>query len=158
MLNAERTMGVPVTRLAHAGDKAGIWHLYQAAMKPHIESIWGWDQDWQSADFDKAFASSTSYVVELNGEFAGYFQLDLNPDDIYLRMLVLKPAFRSMGVGARLLADLRHMSVQSRRRLSLRVFRVNADARRFYEREGWTVESEEDAFWLMAHASCKGKE
>lgn len=151
-------MGVPVTRLAHAGDKAGIWHLYQAAMKPHIDAIWGWDQDWQCADFDQAFSSSASYVVEVDGEFAGYFQLDLNPDDIHLRMLVLKPGFRSMGLGARLLADLRHMSVQSRRRLSLRVFRVNPDARRFYEREGWTVESEDDAFWLMVHASYKGKE
>ncbi|KQV86219.1 hypothetical protein ASD15_29525 [Massilia sp. Root351] len=151
-------MGVPVTRLAHAGDKAGIWHLYQAAMKPHIESIWGWDQDWQSADFDQAFSSSASYVVEVDGEFAGYFQLDLNPDDIYLRMLVLAPVFRSKGLGARLLGELCHMSVQSRRRLSLRVFRVNGDAKRFYEREGWTVESEDDLFWMMTRAGCKGRE
>jgi len=151
-------MGVPVTRLAHAGDKAGIWHLYQAAMKPHIESIWGWDQDWQSADFDQAFSSCASYVVEVDGEFAGYFQLDLKPGDIYLRMLVLEPAFRSKGLGARLLADLRRMSVQSRRRLSLRVFRVNGEAKRFYEREGWTVESEDDLFWIMAHAGGKGWE
>lgn len=151
-------MGVPVTRLAHAGDKAGIWHLYQAAMKPHIESIWGWDQDWQSADFDQAFSSSASYVVEVGGEFAGYFQLDLKPGDIYLRMLVLAPAFRSKGLGARLLANLCHMSVQSRRRLSLRVCRVNGEAKRFYEREGWTVESEDDLFWMMTHAGCKGRE
>ena len=143
------------TRLAQPGDRDAIWTLYQAAMRPHIERIWGWDEQWQIADFDKAFSTAASYVVAVRGEFAGYFQLDLNAEDIYLRMLVLAPRFQCRGIGARLLADIVHMSVQSRRRLTLRVFRVNDAARRFYEREGWELESEDDHFLLMAHPSCK---
>lgn len=143
------------TRLAQPEDRDAIWALYQTAMRPHIEAIWGWDEQWQIADFDQAFSAAASYVVEVGGEFAGYFQLDLSAELIYLRMLVLQPGFQSQGMGARLLADVVHMSQQSRRRLSLRVFRVNGAARRFYEREGWTVESEDDAFFVMAHASCK---
>jgi GNAT superfamily N-acetyltransferase len=143
------------TRLALPGDRDAIWALYQTAMRPHIERIWGWDEQWQIAHFDMALSTTASYVVAADGKLAGYFQLDLNPEDIYLRMLVLTPGFQSRGIGARLLADIVHMSVQSRRGLSLRVFRVNAAARRFYEREGWTVQSEDDAFFVMAHASCK---
>jgi GNAT superfamily N-acetyltransferase len=143
------------TRLAQPEDRDAIWALYQTAMRSHIEAIWGWDEQWQIADFDQAFSAAASYVVEVGGEFAGYFQLDLSAEAIYLRLLVLKPGFQSQGLGARLLADIVHMSQQSRRRLSLRVFRVNGAARRFYEREGWTVESEDDAFFVMEHSACK---
>jgi ribosomal protein S18 acetylase RimI-like enzyme len=141
------------TRIAHAGDRAAIWMLYQSAMRQHIEAIWGWDEDWQVADFEKAFSTSATYVVETDSEFSGYVQLDINEDDSYLRMLILMPAVRSMGIGASLLAEIQRLNRQAGRKLRLRVFRVNDAAKRFYEREGWRVEAEDDAGFLMTHAS-----
>jgi len=37
------------TRPALASDKPLIWRLYEAALRPHIEIIWGWDAAWQTA-------------------------------------------------------------------------------------------------------------
>ena len=37
------------TRPALASDKLVIWRLYEAALRPHIEIIWGWDAAWQTA-------------------------------------------------------------------------------------------------------------
>jgi ribosomal protein S18 acetylase RimI-like enzyme len=141
-----------VTRIAHADDRVAIWTLYQSAMRLHIESIWGWDEDWQIADFENAFSTSATYVVETNSEFSGYIQLDINEDENYLRMIVLMPRVRSMRIGTGLLAEIHRLSQHAGRNLRLRVFRVNGAAKRFYEREGWRVEAEDDAFFLMTHA------
>ena len=139
------------TRIANADDKAPAWALYQSALKSHIESMWGWDEAWQIAYFEKAFSTSATYVVEAGSEFGGYIQLDINSRDIYLGMLVLAPNVRSRGIGAKLLAEINRIAHQAGRTMHLRVFRVNGAAKRFYEREGWRVKAEEDAFFLMTH-------
>jgi ribosomal protein S18 acetylase RimI-like enzyme len=139
------------TRTALADEKPAIWRLYESAMKHHIEAIWGWDAAWQIADFDKAFAASSTYVVEVDGRFAGYVQVDIGPVENYLRMIVLVSECRSTGIGARLLAEILHISRHGGRNLHLRVFRTNLAAKRFYEREGWSVAGDDGDFFLMRH-------
>ncbi|NHZ40643.1 GNAT family N-acetyltransferase [Massilia aquatica] len=139
------------TRLACTTDKDTIWTLYESALRAHIESIWGWDRVWQRDDFNKAFAASASYIVELDTQLCGYIQLDIDDTDVHLRMLVLTPTVRSMGIGAAVLQKILACTHQSGRPLHLRVFRVNGAAKRFYEREGWVVEAADDAFFTMTH-------
>jgi ribosomal protein S18 acetylase RimI-like enzyme len=64
-------------------------------------------------------------------------------------MLVLMPHVRSQGIGAKLVAEINRLSHQAGYRLGLRVFRTNGAAKRFYEREGWRVETEDDTFFVM---------
>jgi ribosomal protein S18 acetylase RimI-like enzyme len=139
------------TRSAHADDRAAIWTLYQSAMRPHIAAIWGWDDVWQIADFGKAFSDAATLVVETDSAFSGYIQLDINAAEIYLRMIVLAPHVRSLGIGAQLVAQINRISQQAGYAMQLRVFRVNVAAQRFYQREGWRVTAEDDVFFLMAH-------
>ena len=138
-----------LTRFALASDRPTIWHLYEEALRHHIEAIWGWDAAWQKDHFDQAFATSSTRVVEVDGRFAGYCQLDVGEPDDYLRMLVLRTDYRSLGVGAHLLSSMQADSRREGRGLYLRVFRTNTSARRFYEREGWTAVADEGNFLLM---------
>jgi GNAT superfamily N-acetyltransferase len=139
------------TRTALVDEKPAIWRLYESEMKHHIEAIWGWDAAWQITDFDKSFAASSTYIVEVDGRFSGYVQLDLGTVENYLRMFVLLPGCRSLGIGARLLAEILRVSRHDGRNLCLRVFRTNGAAKRFYEREGWFVAADQGDFLLMGH-------
>lgn len=139
------------TRLASTTDKDTMWTLYESALRAHIESIWGWDPVWQRDDFSKAYAASASYIVEVDTQVCGYLQLDIDDANVYLRMLVLTPTARSMGIGAAVLQNILQRTHRSGRPLYLHVFRVNAAAKRFYEREGWVVDTEDDAFFTMTH-------
>lgn len=141
------------TRAALAAEKLAIWRLYESALRHHIEEIWGWDAAWQTADFDKAFSTSSTYIVEVDGKFAGYVQLDLGAVENYLRMIILQPGFRSSGIGARLLAQIVRVGRQHGRDLRLRVFRTNAAAKRFYQREGWFVAADDGDFLQMKPAA-----
>ena len=82
-------------------------------MRPHIESIRGWDEAWQIIDFEKAFSTSTTYVVVANSEIHGYIQLDINDSEVYLRMIVLAPHIRYRGTGAKLVAEVNRLSQQA---------------------------------------------
>jgi ribosomal protein S18 acetylase RimI-like enzyme len=138
-----------ILRAALESDKAPIRLLYEAALRHHIEAIWGWDTAWQDEHFDKAYASLSTRVVEVDGRFAGYVQVGLGLEEDYLSMLILHPDARCQGLGARLLSAIRSGSQREGRGLYLRVFRTNAAARRFYEREGWAVVADEGDFLLM---------
>ena len=138
-----------VTRAALAGDKPQVWRLYEEALRHHIETIWGWDTAWQEEYFDKAFTRLSTRVVEVDGCFAGYVQVETGSEEDYLSMLILHPDARGHGLGARLLAAIRSDSRREGRGLYLRVFRTNAAARRFYEREGWAVVGDEGDFLVM---------
>lgn len=142
-----------VARPAVPEEMPVLWQLYEQAMKAYIETIWGWDRDWQAQDFAKAYTTSATYAIELDAILSGYFQVDPGEDRDYLRMLILKPEARSLGVGAKVLAEILNISRGSGRRLELRVFRINTAARRFYEREGWVVTGEDEAFLCLAHSS-----
>ncbi len=139
------------TRRACTTDQDTMWALYESALRVHIESIWGWNPVWQRDDFSKAYAAAASYIVALDSQDCGYVQLDINDTDVYLRMLILAPTVRSMGIGAALLQNILQCTHRSGRPLYLRVFRVNGAAKRFYERQGWVVGSEDDAFFTMTH-------
>jgi hypothetical protein len=64
------------TRIALPVDKPAIWRLYQSEMKHHIDAIWGWDTAWQLTHFDKAFSSLSTCIVEVDGTFSGYVQIE----------------------------------------------------------------------------------
>jgi ribosomal protein S18 acetylase RimI-like enzyme len=136
-------------RPALESDKAAIWRLYEDAFRHHIEVIWGWDTAWQEEYFDKAFARLATRVVEVDGCFAGYVQVDPGSEEDYLSMLILHPDARSRGLGARLLSAIQADSKRAGRGIYLRVFRTNAAALRFYEREGWTLVGNEGDFLVM---------
>ncbi|MDQ1921107.1 GNAT family N-acetyltransferase [Massilia pseudoviolaceinigra] len=139
------------TRLACTTEKDTIWTLYESALRAYIESLWGWDPVWQRDYFSKAYVASATYIVELDTKLCGFIQLDIDDTGVYLRMLVLTPTVRSMGIGASLLQEILRCTHRSGRPLHLRVFRVNSAAKRFYEREGWVVEAADEAFFTMTH-------
>jgi len=140
------------TRLATATDQAALralWALYEAAMRGHIEAIWGWDPAWQAADFSQAYAKLPTYLIERDGATCGYLQLELRPDDVYVRMLIVAPEARSQGIGAAVLAALVARAARAGRTVCLRVFRINQAAYRFYQRAGWRLEWADQAFYVM---------
>lgn len=135
------------TRPARSDEFVILWDIYVQALAGYISQIWGWEEAWQRRDFAEAFGRSAPVVIELDGVVSGYYQMQQSaPDEYadYLRMLILKPEAQSKGVGAHVLRQIVRDLGALGRQVSLRVFRVNPRARRFYEREGWVVVSEDE--------------
>lgn len=68
-------------------------------------------------------------------------------------MLILRQDMRSKGIGAWVLNEILKASRSEGKKLSLRVFKVNMNALRFYLREGWHIAAKEEAFYLLENSS-----
>ncbi|GAA0372734.1 hypothetical protein GCM10009092_41260 [Bowmanella denitrificans] len=137
-------------RLAQAGneDKSYFWRHYQQAMRGHIESQWGWDENWQRQDFAKRWQDNQNLLVVSGHLNLGYIQLCQRPKHgLYITMLIMAPQWRNKGIGRRLLLQL--LKVYQAQELTLRVFRCNQQALQFYVNAGFCVSAEEPDFYLL---------
>ncbi|WP_313105843.1 GNAT family N-acetyltransferase [Stutzerimonas nitrititolerans] len=125
-------------RRAACSDLLKLFEIHRAVFLPHIAQIWGWDERWQRGNFLEEMATASTWVVQADNEVAGYLQVQIQAERIYLRNIALLPALRGRGVGTRLVGQLQAKAAERGMPIELSVFRINVAARRFYERLGFT--------------------
>lgn len=124
-----------------------LWQSYEKAMKAHIESIWGWDLAWQQIDFTKNLTKYTTSLITKKDKTIGYLQYNIDDNKGYINMLILEPSQQSQGFGAEALNYL--TTIHHLETLSLRCFKVNTRAYRFYKGEGFEMINEDENFYLL---------
>ncbi len=128
-------------------DKSKLWQTYKNAMQTHIEKIWGWDLEWQIADFDKNLSRYSTSLIMSDDKTIGYIQYKITDKQAYINMLILESEQQSQGFGGMVLHHLftkYHLNT-----LSLRCFKVNNRAFVFYLHQGFAVTEEDDNFYLL---------
>ena len=92
------------------------------------------------ATVDQASEAAQAWVAEVSGEIVGVAVCSREGDAVELRVLYVVPKAWGTGIAARL-ADATLESVRGEAREAfLWVVEENARARRFYEREGWSLD------------------
>ena len=128
-------------------DKAEIWDMFVSAMRPHIEKIWGWEDSWQTNEFNSRFFELNTSFIAANGNKLGYVQYSLNEADTYLNMVILSPNSQGQSLGKYVLNEIQ--GVQQGKPLKLRCFHVNERALNFYKKNGFGVIGSEENFVLL---------
>ena len=122
------------------------WVIQKHGALYHEE--YGWDQTFIAADFIDQFdhARERCWIAEANGEPLGCIFLVKHPeqpDVARLRLLLVEPAARGLGVGTALV---RHRGQFAReagyRKITLWTNSVLSSARRIYEHEGYCLMNE----------------
>ena len=137
-------------RTATAADEAGLFACpfaclfsgYRAALHDAVAAIWGWDEDWQLQDFSDHFAPAEAIVAACSGAVIGYCQVERQPARMSVRMLVVHPLHQRRNIGGRLLDEALRSTAGAGMPVALQVFKINPQARRFYERRGFRVSGE----------------
>lgn len=132
-------------------EGADLFEIHREVFRSHIEQIWGWNEEWQKANFAKELASSTTTVIWINYLIVGYLQVRDEGKRIYIQNIALLPDFQSKGIGTRLIKELQAAAAVRGVPVELGVFRTNESARRFYERLGFertcTTETHTEMSW-----------
>jgi GNAT superfamily N-acetyltransferase len=113
----------------------------------------GWDADFEAlvarivADYAERRdpERDAAWIAEVDGVRAGcVFCVGAGPDTAQLRILLVDPAARGHGLGARLVAEcLAHARAAGYRRITLWTNDVLVAARRIYQAAGFTLDSAE---------------
>ena len=121
-------------------------------MQGYVSEIWGWDEQWQENDFSAQFDPNSIIVVHKERELVGYSHVENRDTQLYIRMLVVHPHYQRRGIGSKLVESVIASGKQQPRHIGLEVFKINDEAKKFYERHGFNVEGETPSSYVMAHA------
>ena len=147
LLNVRGTNVISL-RVATAEDEEWMFALYRLAFEEHISRIWGWDDDWQAANFDDGLRRSKNEIVELSGEAIGFVRLSVS-SELYLDLIALSSEFHGRGLGCEVISELK----RRRGKIQLKVFATNLRAREFYLREGFKeIEKDSEYFSMVWQA------
>jgi GNAT superfamily N-acetyltransferase len=130
-------------RAATPDDLGLAFEITEDAMRQYVEQTWGaWEPAEQLQKHTSNYTPLTHEFVLVNDEIAGLVAVEEEPDYLWLVKLYLLARHRGQGLGTALLSDVQQRARARGKRVRLRVLRVNAGARRFYERHGFRVVQE----------------
>ena len=140
-------------------DKDFVFRVTEAAMRSYVEEAFGsWEADAQRRRSEASFDLATYRLVVVDDVRAGILVVEDRSSEVFLGKIFLLPEFQKRGIGTVLIRQLIERAAMERKPLRLRVLRVNAGARRLYERLGFVVtHSTADHHYLEQH-SDSGKQ
>lgn len=142
-----------IRRHARWKDLESLDRIYTANMKPLVDRVARWDPD----RFRRDFHPQERSVIEIGGKPAGFVNIVIREEDIYLAEIQLGEIYRRKGIGKELLQEAIALSESTGKRLWLRVVKGNP-AKAFYEKFGFTCLRETDAHAYMErwpdHKNC----
>lgn len=134
-----------VIRPPRTGDLG--WVVYRHAALYAQEYGWGLDFEKVVARICAGYSEErdTGWIAEIDGAPVGCcFCMRKDDTTAQLRMLLVEPSARGMGIGRRLVEEcLRHARAEGYRRIMLWTRDSLTGARRIYEAAGFTLESQE---------------
>lgn len=136
-------------RAAAAEDEDFCYRVQKAAMQAYVAQTWGaWDEGFQQAYFRARFDPAANQIIALNGVEIGVFSAEQRAEAVFLAKLYILPAYQGRGIGTRLIRALLNEAFSKGLPVALRVLKVNP-ARWLYERLGFAIVAEKDAFFSM---------
>lgn len=142
-------------RPAKTEDITLLFAIHRSVFRSHIETLWGWDEDWQSENFASECATAATSLVLVDDQITGYIQVLDRGSQIYVENIAIAPAFQSKGLGTMLLKALQSMATIRKVLIHLGVFRTNTPAQRLYKRLGFRTVGETrthiEMSWIYSH-------
>jgi GrpB-like predicted nucleotidyltransferase (UPF0157 family)/GNAT superfamily N-acetyltransferase len=135
-------------RPATNDDASFIYALRVAGLQPFVEEIWGWDDDVQQARFTAMFDAVKYQIVVVAGEDVGALSVVWGEDQAFISDVEIAPAWRSRGLGTRIIGEVLDEAQARKVPVALQVLRNNP-ARRLYERLGFVVVGETASHVMM---------
>jgi ribosomal protein S18 acetylase RimI-like enzyme len=139
-------------RQATTQDEERLYEIHRAAMREHVEAVWGWDEADQRERFRAGFDPARVAVIVVSGEPIGLLRVDQRVDEVFLASVELAPEVQRRGLGGDIVRSVLKEAAQRGVPVRLHVFHQNP-ARRLYERLGFHSVGETPTHIEMVHES-----
>lgn len=140
-------------RPASESERDFLYSLHCTTMRAVIEETWGWNDEWQQADFSKRLSECVVSIIEVAGQPAGCLWLDSNPESLHIVELQIVPELQGRGLGTATVKTVIEDGAKRDVPVTLSVVPANPRAKRLYERLGFEVTAVEDPFIHMRHST-----
>ncbi len=142
-------------RAAKMTDHDLIYALKSESVRPYVEEIWGWDEEFQKSDFNSDFKLLEHFhVVEVNEKFAGFVQCFAHDRYIEIAEIHLLPQFRGMGIGSDIIRKIMTEGILRHHTIRIGCFQKNLRALNLYQRLGFVQIEGTDTHALLQYQGC----
>ena len=139
-------------RFATPNDHDVIYALKAESVRPYVEKIWGWDEDYQRKDFDGDFSHIKQFnVIEVDGKFAGFVQYYFEYPYFVVVEIHLLPEYRGKGIGSDILRYLQKICIAQDRKIRIGCFKENHRAKALYQKLGFMQTEETDTHYILEY-------
>ncbi len=139
-------------RFATPDDHDLIYALKAESVRPYVEKIWGWAEDYQRNGFDGDFSHIGQFhVIELDGRFAGFVQYSFAYPYFEVVELRLLPEYRGNGIGSDILGHLQKVCIAQDRKIRIGCFKENHRAKALYQKLGFMQTEETDTHYILEY-------
>ncbi len=119
-------------------------------MREYVEGTWhSWDDAIQGARFEDPEEVAKLSILLVERRKAGLLHVVRNATDMYLANIQIHPEFQNRGLGSLVVRGVMDEARGRGQPLRLQVLKVNAAARRLYERLGFRAFDETPTHVLM---------
>ncbi|WP_426503390.1 GNAT family N-acetyltransferase [Dactylosporangium sp. McL0621] len=123
-------------------DVEAVAELRAVVLRTDLERLGRYDEQRVRRRLRDAFTPAHTWIIEVEGAFAGCVSLRPSGDAVWLEHFYLAPHVQGRGIGTSVLRDLLRRCDRDGTRVRLNVLR-GSPARRLYERHGFTLETED---------------
>ncbi|MCO6187210.1 N-acetyltransferase [Rhizobium sp. L1K21] len=123
-------------RPAKQEDAQFTLNLEEAAMRGYAEALWG---SWRPRSTLEEFDPEGVEIILADKSEIGLRKLNRKEEYLFVQRLYLLPEFRRRGIGRAVIDDIKSRATSANLPVQLSVLTTNLDAKRFYEREGFSV-------------------
>jgi ribosomal protein S18 acetylase RimI-like enzyme len=120
----------------------------RAAMGPHVQPRWGWDEDEQRRIMREKWETKTCYRIRVGAEPVGLIAINERAGEIEVSEFYIKPSMHRRGIGTEVLAEVFERARERKLPVRLRVLKWNP-AERLYRRHGFRVTHETEDHYYM---------
>ncbi|MEU4552997.1 N-acetylglutamate synthase-like GNAT family acetyltransferase [Micromonospora violae] len=141
-------------RAASMADVEAVAELRAVVLRADLERLGRYDDQRVRQRLRDGFAPAYTWIVEVDGAFAGCVALRPDGDAHWLEHFYLAPRCQGSGIGTAVLRELLERCDRDGTLVRLNVLR-GSPARRLYERHGFALDSEDpvDVFMVRTPAS-----
>ena len=127
-----------------------VYEVKKNAYIKYVEQIWGpWNEEDQRKYFDNFINTykDSSYIIELNGEYIGFYNDELLEDNTYeIGNICIIPKYQGKGIGTKLLKEI--LSKNKDKDIKIQYFKQNPVGE-LYKRLGFIHTGETNYHYQM---------
>lgn len=137
-------------RNATGDDLELTYQIKLASLKPQVEQIWGWNEDFQRDFHRKDFdPRQIQIILDQEGNCLGLLSSTEDPGSIYIKSILICDFAQDKGIGTRIILDMIEKARLAGKQTKLQVFKNNERAKKLYEKLGFSISGETQQHYQM---------